>query len=133
MLLLVLAGQATIARATPSYCARRLVGFVGGVGLSNMGQPWPCAVRPFGRFGAAGEAGGGDGGANKKNRKPKPSKGGKGPQGQGRGEETFRLDRLLANRGVGTRTEVTTLVRRGRVKRADTGEVVRYAHATVDS
>lgn len=27
----------------------------------------------------------------------------------------FRLDRLLANRGVGTRTEVTALVRRGKV------------------
>jgi hypothetical protein len=29
--------------------------------------------------------------------------------------EMFRLDRLLANRGVGTRTEVTALVRRGKV------------------
>jgi 16S rRNA U516 pseudouridylate synthase RsuA-like enzyme len=39
--------------------------------------------------------------------------------------DTFRLDRLLANRGVGTRTEVTALIRRGRVKRGDTGEVVK--------
>lgn len=36
----------------------------------------------------------------------------------------FRLDRLLANRGVGSRTEVTALVRRGKVA-LENGEVVK--------
>ena len=131
MLLLVLTGQAT---ATMARASQRLTAFVGGrVGL-RLGPPWPpsCDVRrSFGIVGASPGAGGegesagaGAGGGTKKNRKAKPSKGG--TKGQGAGEETFRLDRLLANRGVGTRTEVTTLIRRGRVKRADTGEVVKY-------
>lgn len=63
----------------------------------------------------------GDGGSDcGKTRKPK----GKAKRTEA-GEETFRLDRLLANRGVGTRTEVTVLIRRGKIKRADTGEVVK--------
>ncbi|KAM3577886.1 hypothetical protein VYU27_000427 [Nannochloropsis oceanica] len=38
--------------------------------------------------------------------------------------EMFRLDRLLANRGVGSRTEVTVLVRRGKVA-LQNGEVIK--------
>lgn len=70
---------------------------------------------------AASDGGDGDG---KKARKPKGKGKRKVAGGEAR-EEMFRLDRLLANRGVGTRTEVTVLIRRGKVKRSDTGEVVK--------
>ena len=38
-------------------------------------------------------------------------------------KKTFRLDRLLANRGVGSRVEVTQLIRRGKVRTQDGQQV----------
>lgn len=51
----------------------------------------------------------GKGGKKKEKKKPKKSDG-------DLSKKTFRLDRLLSNRGVGSRMEVTALIRRGKVK-----------------
>ena len=83
-------------------------------------QPSRLLARSSGDEGASTGGSGGGGAAKAKAKKGKQQKG-----GGGGGEEAFRLDRLLSNRGVGSRTEVTALVRRGRVKLAATGEVIK--------
>jgi hypothetical protein len=49
----------------------------------------------------------------------------KGKGAGGDGEKALRVDRLLSNRGLGSRAEVTRLIKRGSV-RLETGEVIRH-------